>query len=146
MAVTAKELKIGLELQPLAKKVSQRNIDLFETWGPDEGSHRSNYHTDVDAAKEALGGFKAPIASGRMLVDYGLQALAGWFGRDAVGRTGRVELRFLVPVVDGDTLSIKGMVTRFRTGADGTDVNLELWVENQKAQKAAVGTGSLRFQ
>jgi acyl dehydratase len=143
MAVKAADLKPGMELPPVVKKMEQRRINLFETWGPAEWHHGANYHTDPEAARRALGGFRAPIASGRMAVEYGIQALSRWFGADVAGRSARVDFRFTVPIVDGDTVSVKGTVTHFRKGEKGTDVNLELWVENQKGQKAAVGTGSV---
>ena len=79
-----------------------------------------------------------------MTVAWGVEALAKWFGHDAAGHSARVDLRFTVPVIHGDTISVKGVVTHFREAEKGTDVNLEMWVENQKDQKVAVGTASVR--
>ena len=143
MAVSVSTLKAGLALPPLTKKIDQRRIDLFEKWGPAEWNRGDNYHTNPELAKQALGGFRAPIASGRMSVEYGIQALAQWFGREDTEHSGRVDLRFMVPVVSGDTIQVKGVVTHLRKGEKGTEVNLEMWVENQKGQKTAAGTASI---
>lgn len=142
MELTAAELRPGLNLPSITKKIEQKRIDVFETWGPEEWhSEKGGYHTDVQAAERVLGGFSAPIASGRMLVDYGVQAIARWFGKDVASHSTRVELRFLVPVVDGDELCVNGSVTHMRKRDIATEVSLEMWIENQKDQKVAIGTG-----
>ncbi len=146
MAVVADDLKVGARLPDLVKHIEQRHIDLFEDWEPSAGKRtRGNYHTDADAAREALGGFEKPIASGRMEVEWGLQALGKWFGRDAASHSGRVDLRFLVPVVAGDTLTVCGTVTYVRERDSGTTVNTEMWLQNGKGQKVAVGTAGVRL-
>ncbi len=144
MAVDVATLKGGVALPPLTKQIEQRRIDLFEKWGPAEWNRGAdNYHTDPELAKKALGGFKAPIASGRMAVEYGVQALAGWFGSEVAEHSAKVDLRFIVPIVSGDVIQVKGIVTHLKRGEKATEVNLEMIVENQKGQKCAVGTGSV---
>ena len=143
MAVAIEDVGVGTRLPPLVKRIEQRHIDLFESWSP--WRDPANIHTDPVKAREGLGGFEEPIASGRMSVEYGLQALAMWFGREVAGHTGRVDLRFMVPVVAEDTLQVRGVVTYVREREDGTSVNLEMWLENQKGQKVAAGTASVRL-
>ena len=143
MAVKNEEPKAGTTLPPLVRHIDQRHIDLFETWVP--GRDAVNYHTDPEEARQILGGFGKPIASGRMSVEYGLQALAKWFGREAADHSGRVDLRFVVPVVSEDTLQVRGVVTHVRKRDDGTTVNIEMWLDNQKGQKVAAGTASVRL-
>ena len=143
MAVKIEELKVGLALPPLVKQIGQEQINAFETWAAWHDG--VNIHTDPEKARQNLGGFDQPIASGRMPVQYGLQALAGWFGRDAADHSGRVDLRFMVPVVSGDTLHVRGVVTYLRERDDGTTVNIEMWLDNQKGQKVAAGTASVRL-
>ncbi len=143
MAVKTEEIKVGAALPPLIKRIEQRNIDLFESWIP--GRSSVNIHTDAELARQGLGGFEKPIASGRMSVEYGVQALAKWFGRDAADHSGRVDLRFMVPVVSGDTLHVRGVVTYLRERDDGTTVNIEMWLDNQKGQKVAAGTASVHL-
>ena len=141
MAVKPGDLTVGMELPPLTKMIEQAQIDKFEKLAPWHSG--VNIHTDPEVARQSLGGFAQPIASGRMPVQYGLQALAGWFGREAADHSGRVDMRLIVPVVTGDTLSVQGVVTYIRKRDDGTTVNLEIWVDNQKNQKVAAGTAAV---
>jgi len=143
MAVKSGDLKVGTALPPLAKSINQEQINVFEAWAPWHDA--VNIHTDPEKARQNLGGFDRPIASGRMPVQYGLQALAGWFGREAADHSARIDLRLVVPVVSGDSLTVQGVVTYLRQRDDGTTVNLEMWLENQKGQKVAAGTASVRL-
>ena len=146
MAMTRSEITAGIELDPFTKTIQQHHVNLFETWGSEPSAGEGgNYHTDKDLAKEALGGFEKPMASGRMSNEYVLQALSKWFGQESVAHSARVDLRYLVPVVSGDQLTIKGIVvyTRERDSGTSVNVNTEVWIENQKAQKVSVGTASL---
>ena len=147
MAMIKAEITAGTLLEPFSKHIEQARINLFETWGSDPSAGEGgNYHTDKDMAKEALGGFEKPMASGRMSNEFVLQALSQWFGRESVVHSARVDLRYLVPVVAGDQLTINGTVVYSRERNSGTSVNTEVWIENQKAQKVAVGTASVIIQ
>ena len=55
--------------------------------------------------------------------------------------SGTVGLRYTKPVVDGDTLTIKGRVTETKAEESGTRVSLEMRIENQNGDMTAVGTG-----
>ena len=145
MAITKTNLEKGLVMEPLVKEIDQDRINLFEVSGSPSGEAHADYHTDTKVAQKALGGFRAPIASGRMTVAWGVEAMAKWFGPDVAGHSARVDLRFTIPVIHGDTISVKGIITHFRESEKGTSVNLEMWVENQKNQKVAVGTASARI-
>ena len=138
MAITKTNLEKGLVMEPLVKEIDQDRINLFEVSGSPSGE-------DTKVAQNALGGFRAPIASGRMTVAWGVEAMAQWFGHDVAGHSARVDLRFTIPVIHGDTISVKGIITHSRESEKGTSVNLEMWVENQKNQKVAVGTASARI-
>lgn len=143
MAVKIEELGLGMALPPLVKQIGQEQVNAFEKWAAWHDG--INIHTDPAVARQSLGGFDQPIASGRMPVQYGLQALAGWFGREVADHSARIDLRLLVPVVSGDTLQVRGIVTYLRERDDGTTVNLEMWLDNQKGQKVAAGTASVRL-
>jgi acyl dehydratase len=144
MAMTKAEITAGADLIPFTKTIQQHQINLFETWGSEPSAgDGGNYHTDKDLAKEALGGFEKPMASGRMSNEYVLQALSQWFGRESVASSARVDLRYLVPVVAGDQLMVKGTVVYVRERDSVSTVNTEVWIENQKAQKVSVGTASV---
>ena len=128
---------IGLELQPLTKRITQQKIDLFEQCGV---IHGSNIHTDPQLAARRLG-TTYTIASGRMSIAYACQALRSVLG-GAFDRTGTLNMKFLRPVRDGDTVTVGGQVTEMRAEGDGTRVVVDVWCENQDSHRTAVGMGS----
>lgn len=149
MAVSLADIRVGADLPILVKRIDQERIDAFESWSPPEWHSvlgEKGFHTDAGAARQTLGGFEKPIASGRMAVAYAVQALTSWFGREATGRSARVDLRFLVPMVHGDDVQVHGQVTYVRKTVQGTTVNVEMWLTNQKQQKISVGTASVALE
>ena len=131
-------MDIGMELPPVSKLVTQERINLFEACGI---LHHDNIHTDPEIAARRLG-TTYPIASGRMSITYASEALRRFFGPGAFNHTGTLNLKFLRPVKDGDTISVKGKVSERLEEDAGTRVTVEVWCENQNGDKTAVGTGS----
>ncbi len=131
--------EVGSELTPVSKHVTQEKINLFEACGL-LGEERRSFHTDPEAALQALG-TTTPIASGRMQLSFAAEALRRFFGPEVFNHHGTLDMRFIKPVVDGDTVTVKGQVTETQTEEDGTRVALQVWCENQNGDKTAVGTG-----
>lgn len=131
--------EVGTKLPPVSKHMTQEKINLFEACGL-LGEDRRNFHTDPEAALQTLG-TTTPIASGRMQLSFAAEALRRFFGPEVFNHHGRLDMRFIKPVVDGDTITVKGQVTETQTDEHGTRVALEVWCENQHGDKTAVGTG-----
>lgn len=149
MAVSLDDVRVGVDLPILVKQIDQDRIDAFESWGPSEWrsvQDEKGFHTDAIAARETLGGFAEPIASGRMAVAYAIEALSTWFGSQATGHSARVDLRFLVPMVQGNAVQVHGPVTYVRETERGMTVNVEMWLTNQRQQKISVGTVSVALE
>ncbi len=133
-------LKVELD-QPIpsvTKKVTQESINQFEACGILD---RENIHNSPELAQARLG-YKHPLASGRMSVAFAAESLRKFFGPDIFNHTGTVNLKFLRPVKDGDTITVHGSVKHQQPVEKGTLVTVELFCENQDQDKTAIGTGT----
>ena len=122
----------------LTKTITQVKINQFESCGILD---RQNIHNDPELAKQRLG-TTYTIASGRMSVAFAAESLRKFFGAEVFNHTGTVNLKFLRPVKEGDTITIGGAVSSRETVDNGTKVIVDLYCENQNGDKTAVGQGS----
>jgi 3-hydroxybutyryl-CoA dehydratase len=130
--------KVGDELPPLSKTMTQEAINAFEKSG---GAKGPSQFTDVEAAKSTLG-TSSTVASGRMSLTFSIEMLRRYFGADVYNSGGMVDLRFLRPLRPGDTVTFTGKVTGTNKEADGTRVTVEVTATNQKGAVTAAGMGA----
>ncbi len=131
----------GLEnkaLPTLTKSITQVKINQFESCGIRD---RENIHNSPELARQRLG-TTYPIASGRMSVAFASQLLREYFGADVFHHSGVVNLKFLRPVKEGDTVTISGVYNSSQDTPEGTLVTVDISCENQNGDKTAVGQGS----
>ena len=122
----------------LTKTITQVKINQFESCGILD---RQNIHNNPELAKSRLG-TSYPIASGRMSVAFASESLRKFFGAEVFNHTGTVNLKFLRPVKEGDTLTIGGSVNSLQPAEKGTLVTVDLYCENQNGDKTAIGQGT----
>ncbi len=122
----------------LTKTITQVKINQFESCGILD---RQNIHNNPELAKQRLG-TTYPIASGRMSVAFASESLRKFFGAEVFNHTGTVNLKFLRPVKEGDTITVGGTVNSRQTVDNGTMVIVDLYCENQNGDKTAVGQGT----
>ena len=122
----------------LTKTITQVKINQFESCGILD---RDNIHNSPELAKQRLG-TTYPIASGRMSVAFASESLRKFFGAEVFNHTGTVNLKFLRPVKEGDTITVGGTVNSRQTVDNGTLVIVDLYCENQNGDKTAVGQGT----
>ena len=104
--------------------------------------NRANIHNDPELAARRLGTTYA-IASGRMSIAFCTEAMRKFVGADDFHRSGSVNLKFLRPVKDGDTVTVHGQVNSRQAQSDGaTLVTVDLYCANQNGDKTAVGQAS----
>ncbi len=131
--------KLDNETLPvLTKVVTQEKINQFESCGILD---RENIHNSPELAKQRLG-TSFPIASGRMSVAFASESLRKFFGPEVFNHTGIVNLKFLRPVKDGDTITVHGAVNSRQQVEKGTLITVDIYCENQNGDKTAVGQGS----
>jgi acyl dehydratase len=131
----------GLEnrtIPTLTKSITQVKINQFESCGIRD---RENIHNSPELAKQRLG-TSYPIASGRMSVAFASEMLRKFFGPEVFHHSGVVNLKFLRPVKEGDTITISGSVNSSQPVDQGTLVTVDISCENQNGDKTAVGQGS----
>ena len=134
----ARSYRIGDQLPPLSKTMTQEAINLFEKSG---GKTGPSQFTDEATARETLG-TRGTVASGRMSLTFASELLRRYFGPDLYNRTGTVDLRFLRPVRPGDTVTFSGKVTAISKEADGGRVSVEVTATNQNGDVTAAGSGA----
>ncbi len=122
----------------LTKTITQVKINQFESCGILD---RDNIHNSPELAKQRLG-TTYPIASGRMSVAFASESLRKFFGAEVFNHTGTVNLKFLRPVKEGDTITVGGTINSRQTVDNGTMVIVDLYCENQNGDKTAVGQGT----
>lgn len=131
----------GLEnkaIPSLTKSITQVKINQFESCGIRD---RENIHNSPELAKQRLG-TTYPIASGRMSVAFASELLREFFGADTFHHSGVVNLKFLRPVKEGDTLTINGNMNSSQDVDGGTMVTVDISCQNQNGDTTAVGQGS----
>jgi len=129
---------IGLEIPPITKQIAQERITLFERAG---GYVTPTFHTDAASAKSTIG-LSGPMASGRMSMSFAVETLRRFFGEAIYNRSGMIDLRFLRPVRDGDTITISGKVSQVVSQANGQRVVVDVSIHNQHGEATASGHGA----
>jgi 3-hydroxybutyryl-CoA dehydratase len=137
MAMT-RSFKVGDELPPLTKTMTQEAINLFEKSG---GAKGPSQFTDLEAARTTLG-TSSTVASGRMSLTFTTELLRRYFGAESFNRKGSVDVRFLRPVRPGDSVTFTGKVTGVAKEPDGYRISVEVSATNQKGDTTAAGTGA----
>jgi acyl-coenzyme A thioesterase PaaI-like protein len=92
-------------------------------------------HTDSGAA--AAAGLRAPIAAGTQVESYLAALLVSHFGLSWF-QGGRLDVRFIKPAYEGDTI-VAHAVIGADTGVAGP-WECEVWCENQDGERVATGT------
>lgn len=129
----------GATLPVITKHITQETINRFEACGI---LNRANIHNDPELAARRLGTTYA-IASGRMSIAFCTEAMRKFIGAEDFHRSGNVNLKFLRPVKDGDTVTVHGVVnSRAAQDDGGTLVTVDVYCENQNGDKTAVGQAS----
>jgi acyl dehydratase len=130
---SADRIRIGDELPALVKSISQRQIDCYS------GARPRSIHTDPEWARKK--GFAAPLAQGMMSTAYVSEMMVAFLGEGFV-QGGRMAVKFVKPVLVGDTLTVRGRV-RAKLPEDGrVRVEVECWCENQQGVTTMVGDAS----
>ena len=120
-------------LPALVKDVSQRRIDVYS------GVKPRSIHTDEAWARQK--GFRTCLAQGMMSTAYVSQMMVELLG-PGFARGGTMSMAFIKPVYAGDRLTVHGVIKDKQPDAGATRVVVEVWVENQRGEKTAVGHAS----
>ena len=131
-------IEVDQEIPSVTKSITKKSIDQFEGVGILE---RENIHNSPELAQRQLG-TDYVLASGRMSVTFAAESLRKFFGPEVFNHTGTVNLKFLRPVKDGDTITVRGKVVHVEPVEKGNLVSVDLVCENQNQDTTAVGQGT----
>ena len=132
------KIELNQQIPTISKKITQESINQFEACGILD---RENIHNSPELARQRLG-FAHPLASGRMSVAFAAESLRKFFGPEVFNHTGTVNLKFLRPVKNGDTITVTGKVSHQQDIDKGTLVTVDLFCENQDRDRTAIGNGT----
>jgi acyl dehydratase len=88
-------------------------------------------------------GFPTVLVHGMLKAGYLGHLVTEWAGPDAILR--RFSVRYLRPDYPDNRLACFGRVLQLSPAADGTDVELELWVENLAAERTVDGKATIHI-
>jgi 3-hydroxybutyryl-CoA dehydratase len=131
-------IEIDQEIPSVTKSITKKSIDQFESVGILE---RENIHNSPELAQRQLG-TDYVLASGRMSITFAAESLRKFFGPEVFNHSGTVNLKFLRPVKDGDTITVRGKVVHQEPVEKGTLVSVDLVCENQNRDMTAAGLGT----
>jgi acyl dehydratase len=97
-------------------------------------------HTDDETARSV--GLDGVIAHGMVSMAFLGEYLCWLAGPESVRR---LSVRFSEMVRPGDTLTCRGRVKERTTGSGGTRLELEVWAENQRAERVTVGDAEVQI-
>jgi acyl dehydratase len=134
MAVTAKQLAVGQEIESTVKEMTLERMSrpLMAGGNP--------LHYDLAFARSA--GLPAPIATGVMSSAFLSETLTRAFGIEWL-RSGSIDVKFIRPIYAGDTVTARGRITGKQETSTGTRLTLEVWCETQRGKPVTVGTASV---
>ena len=133
-----RDYKVGDDLPPLTKAITQEGINLFEG---SSGRTEPSQFTDETTARERLG-TRGTVASGRVTLTFALEMLRRYFGSEVFNRSGMADMRFLRPARPGDTITLTGKVVGIGKEANGNRVTVQVSVTNQNGNVTGAGSGS----
>jgi acyl dehydratase len=133
--VYVEDIDVGAELPALVKGPLQQ-IQLTRYAGA--SGDFNPIHQDDEFARAA--GMDGVFAHGMLTMGFVAQALTDWAGAGAVRRLG---VRFTGLVRLKDTLTCRGRVLAKSSKDDIHLVDLEVWAENQRAEKVATGKATV---
>ena len=131
MSTAAREMQVGQEIANFTKKAKLTLPPGGFPWG---SPHNEAYARSV--------GFKGALVPGVVTLAYMSEALFNFFGEGWV-KGGKIEVSFIGGgVIDGDMLTVKGVIKEKLRDGSGVRLVLEVWMENEAGQKVVAGTAS----
>jgi acyl dehydratase len=133
--VNPKELKTGDPLPALTRRIVQERINEY---ADASGDHNPIHIDPAFAAKTALGG---TVAHGMLVLAYVSELMTGIF-RESWTHGGKLTARFKGAAYPGDTITVRGTVTK----AEGGRLTCDVQVRNQKDEPVILCEAAVEVQ
>jgi acyl dehydratase len=121
-----------MELPVVEKRITLDKMRRYTGGGP-------GIHTDEEFARKK--GLPGAVVQGGQVVGYLNEMMLRALGQGYV-EGGEISVVFVKSALAGDVLATRGTVKEERQVDGRTQVEFEVWVENQRGEKLAVGTAS----
>lgn len=128
------DIEVGSEIPPLTR--TPYNLGKMALWAAVHGDFCAG-HFDYKTANERFH-LKRPFAYGLQIAVYLSQLITDWIGPSGVLKRFKSQTR--APVLDKDSLIMKGKVIGKYTEDGRNYVNCEIWAENQDTKVVVLGT------
>ena len=126
------QLKKGMKLPEIEKKITQENINLYAQATRD----LNPIHINQNFARNTP--FQGTIAHGMMILAYIAQMMTAAFGRKWFDSS-QFDVRFKTPARPGDILTVSGIIKDIDTNKEGTLVFCDVSCRNQKGEPVVIG-------
>jgi acyl dehydratase len=130
------EVKIGDTLGPQEIYLSK---DQVRTYARTCGMDVPRFTDDEGARKEGLPGMIAP---GNLSLGLLSRLVTDWIGQSGA-RLARLGTTYRQPVQPDRTITLNGFVIDLEPA--GKRVEIDVWIENEDAEKLVIGTASIEF-
>ena len=129
-------VKIGDTLGPEQMLISR---DQTRKYARAHGMNTPRFTDDEGARKEGLPGMILP---GNMSLGLLTRLVTDWTSNSGA-RIARIGTTYRSPVQPDRTLTLQGFVTQ--TDAESRTVELDIWLENEDAERLVIGTATVKF-
>jgi acyl dehydratase len=128
----ASSLKVGEEIPPF------RRTTGFDVWNRYAAVNDEFVPIHMDAEAGRAAGLPGAIGMGNLQVSYLHNLVREWL--EERGRILKMSCQFRSPNLKDQTVIARGKVTGVEDAADGIQVTLEVWTEDDQANRLAPGT------
>jgi acyl dehydratase len=132
------DLTVGTEIPAFVRKAD------FHAWNRYAAVNDEfvPIHMDDEAGREA--GFPTAVGMGNLAFSYLHAILRGWAGEG--GRIRKISVQYRQPVLRKTTVTTHGRIAGARQTAEGTEVDLELWVDDDGGRALLGGQATVLVQ
>ena len=132
-------MKEGEALRSVTKQITQEAISEYAVASGD----MNPIHVDQEfAARSQFGG---TIAHGMMVAASVSEMMSAEFGMDWI-ESGRLKLRFRVPIYPGSEVIAYGQVKRVRAADGGSEIVCSVGVRNESGEESVTGEATVKAE
>ena len=128
------ELEIGDEIRvDIKREITQDRIDKWAEVSVDFNP----LHVDREFGKKSR--FGTTISHGTLTITYLMEMLTSWMGKGWLYGGQLLDVKFVAPVLPGDTVHTAGKVINKQTQDDNTLIECEVWLLKEDGTKVITG-------
>jgi acyl dehydratase len=132
--------EIGYRLPQVVKVITADLMCSYSKRYP--GIFIETIHTEKEAATSA--GFPDMVLQGSQTMNFGAELLFKTYRKDWINDS-HFEVKFIKPVLVGETVTVKGeVVDKKEIAADTYDLKIDVWAEDTSGDKVMIGEAVVR--